>query len=240
MGLSKRIMAMMKLIITNSDLNIRAEKRYSPDLTVRQMKEKLEMVVGTNPDNMILQHKNQAGDIICTLQPDELKISKFDLENYSNIDVVDSQPNEGIVGTLTEVGNGGNVNIAKFEISDEQYKKRDNTFAKWKKNNLKGIYDKKAETEAKQCKTWEKVVSEQKMKLDDRCELVKGRHRGKIAFIGEINDKKAKGIWIGVHLDEPFGDCDGSRTCKVYFKCNDKHGQFVRPDALKLVISPSS
>merc|ERR1719411_1074810 len=124
------------------------------------------MVVGTNPDNMILQHKDPQGAVLCTLQPDELKIGKFDLANYSNVHVVDTQPNQGIVGTLNAVANGGNVNIPKFEISDEAYQKRDNTFAKWKEKNLKDFYEKKAETEAKQIQAWQDMVKEKNMLLN--------------------------------------------------------------------------
>merc|ERR1712232_74202 len=130
--------------------------------------------------------------------------------------------------------NGDNVNIPKFEITDEQYKKRDNTFAKWKEKNLKDFYQKKAEDEEKQIQAWKDMVKEKNMKMDDRCELNKGKHRGKIAFVGNALFDKQKGIWIGVELDEPFGDNDGSKKGKVYFKCNDKYGIFVRPDALKV------
>merc|ERR1712228_280330 len=219
--------------ITSSALNINSEKRYSPDLTVRQLKEKLEMVVGTNPDNMILQHKTTEGEVLCTLQPDNLKIGKFDLAHYSNVHVVDTQPNQGIVGTLNAVANGGNVNVPKYEITDEQYKKRDNTFLKWKEKNLKDFYQKKADDEKQQIEEWDQTVKDKKIKINDRCEISKGKHRGKIAFVGSTSFDK-KGVWIGVELDEPFGDNDGSKKGKVYFKCNDKYGLFVRPDAVQV------
>ena len=118
---------MLKLIITHSTLNINAEKRFSPDLTVKEFKDKLEMVVGTKPDNMILQHRNQNDEILCTLQPDDLKIGKFDLQNYSNIHVVDTRPDSGIVATLTGLQNNDkNVinKIEKYEISEEAYNKK--------------------------------------------------------------------------------------------------------------------
>ena len=226
-------MAMLKLIITSSALNINSEKRYSPDLTVRQLKEKLEMVVGANPDNMILQHKDAEGAVLCTLQPDDLKIGKFDLANYSNVHVVDTQPNQGVVAALNAVSNGSNVNVPKYEISEEQYKKRDNTFAKWKEKNLKDFYQKKAEEEKQQVEAWDKALKDKAIKLNDRCQIDKGKHRGKIAFIGATAFDK-KGTWIGVELDEPFGDNDGSKKNKAYFKCNDKYGIFVRPDCVQV------
>ena len=132
-------MSRLKLIITHSVLNINAEKAFDSTLTVGQFKDKLEMIVGTKPSNMILQHRDKDDEIICTLQPDDLQIGKFDLVNYSNIHVVDTDAKHGIVAQMHALQNGQNVNVPKYEISDEQYKQRDNTFAKWKEKNLKEV-----------------------------------------------------------------------------------------------------
>eukprot|EP01083_Nonionella_stella_P092927 260266_1 len=222
---------MLKLIITHSTLNINAEKRYSPDMTVGELKQKLEMVVGTNPTNMILQHRNENNEVLCTLQPDNLKIGKFDLSNYSNIHVVDTEPNSGIMAQIGAMQNGQNVNVPKYEISEDAYKKRDNTFAKWKEKNLKEFYQKKEDDEKKQMQEWDQILKDKNIKMNDRCQMSesKSKHRGKIAFIGStLFDQK--GVWIGIELDEPYGQHNGTVKGKQYFKCNDKYGVFVRPN----------
>ena len=226
---------MLKLLITHSVLQINAEKRYSPEMTVGELKRKLEMVVGTNPDNMILQHRNQDNEVLSTLQPDDLAIGKFDLVNYSNIHVVDTKPNQGIVSSINAMNKGQNVNIPKYEISEEEYKKRDNTFAKWKEKNLKDFYEKKAAEEKEQISKWDQELNDKDIKINDRCEIGtnNNKHRGKVVFIGKTNFDK-KGIWIGIELDEPYGDNNGTVKNKQYFKCQDKYGKFVRPDQIKV------
>eukprot|EP01083_Nonionella_stella_P205725 748893_1 len=204
-------MSRLKLIITHSVLNINAEKSFDMNLTVGKFKEKLEMVVGTKPQNMILQHRNDNNEIICTLQPDDLQIGKFDLVKYSNIHVVDTDAKHGIVAQMHALQNGQNVNVPKFEISEEEYKKRDNTFVKWKEKNLKDFYVKKAEDEKEQINKWDKQIKDENIEIGNRCEIGanKMKHRGKIVFIGETKFDK-KGIWIGVQLDEPYGDSNGA------------------------------
>lgn len=58
---------------------------------------------------------------------------------------------------------------------------------------------------------------------------------GFVRFVGEIEG--AKGLWVGVELDEPFGKNDGSAKGKSYFHCKPKHGVFARPQQIFLTIS---
>ena len=53
---------------------------------------------------------------------------------------------------------------------------------------------------------------------------------GTVSFVGE--QTFAEGEWIGVVLDEPVGNCDGSMLGKVYFTCAEKHGVFMKSTAL--------
>mmetsp|Transcript_73609 Transcript_73609/g.117350 ORF Transcript_73609/g.117350 Transcript_73609/m.117350 type:complete len:249 (-) Transcript_73609:660-1406(-) len=225
-------MPRLKLVITHSVLNINAEKAFDSAITVGDLKQKLEMVVGTKPSNMILQHRNHANEIVCTLQPDDLPIGKFDLEEYSNVHVVDTDAKQGIVANLHALQSGQNVQVPKYEISAEEYAKRDNTFAKWKETHLKDFYHKKAEEEKEQMAAWDEALKQKNIKLNDRCEIGQDKqmkHRGKVAFIGSTQFD-GKGVWIGVQLDEPYGDNNGSVKGQTYFQCGDKYGIFVRPD----------
>ncbi|TYZ64838.1 hypothetical protein PybrP1_008141 [[Pythium] brassicae (nom. inval.)] len=58
---------------------------------------------------------------------------------------------------------------------------------------------------------------------------------GFVRFVGEIEG--AKGAWVGVELDEPYGKNDGSAKGKHYFRCKPKHGVFARPQQIFLTIS---
>lgn len=58
---------------------------------------------------------------------------------------------------------------------------------------------------------------------------------GFVRFLGEIEG--AKGVWVGVELDEPYGKNDGSAKGKYYFRCKPKHGVFARPHQIFVTIS---
>lgn len=62
--------------------------------------------------------------------------------------------------------------------------------------------------------------------VGERCQVTPGGRRGRIAWTGRL-DKKP-GFWIGIILDEPMGNNDGSLESTRYFECLDKHGCFVR------------
>ena len=56
---------------------------------------------------------------------------------------------------------------------------------------------------------------------------------GTVSFTGE--QTFAEGRWIGVTLDEPFGDKNGSVDGKVYFTCDEKCGVFLKPESLRVL-----
>ena len=206
-------------------------------MSILEFKQKLQMVVGAERvDCMYLQHRNDDGEILVTLQPDTARLSEFNLSKLDNIHVVVEAEKGGIVSQLNALQNGQLANVPKYEISDEAYKKRDNTFAKWKEANLKDFYEKKAEEEKEQLSKWDQALKDKDIKIGNRCEIGtnQNKHRGKVVYIGEAKIDKQKGVWIGIELDEPYGDNNGTVKGKEYFKCNDKYGKFVRPDEIKV------
>ena len=42
------------------------------------------------------------------------------------------------------------------------------------------------------------------------------------------------GYWVGVVLDDPSGECDGSVGGTQYFECPDLFGSFVRPKDVEI------
>jgi len=116
--------------------------------------------------------------------------------------------------------------VEKYVISDADYDKREDSFRKFRQRQLAsnpnwksyvGQVDKdhmKAESEA--------------FTIGARCEVKIGGMRGEVMYIGKVAGLE-RGYWIGVKLDEPTGDNDGTVKGKKIFDCSNKFGKFVRP-----------
>ncbi len=123
--------------------------------------------------------------------------------------------------------------MEKFELSKEEYSKRENTVQSFLKRNKLGKYNEEEMQRIEEEKTKvEKEEEEQARKIDvgSRCEVrVPGNmaRRGTVRFIGKVHFKP--GWWVGVQYDEPLGKNDGSVGGERYFECPDKCGGFVKP-----------
>ena len=71
------------------------------------------------------------------------------------------------------------------------------------------------------------------IQVGSRCELNVGQRRGEVMFRGRVIGLGA-GFWIGVRLDEPTGDSNGTVRGTPYFEAGDKCATFVRPDELQV------
>jgi len=133
--------------------------------------------------------------------------------------------------------------VEKYEISDEAYNQRENTFRKYKQDKLKddpawsvqkemamrrGEYVPPAKVEDPEHMADEASA----INVGDRCEAYPGGNRGEVKYVGKIEGLPA-GYWIGVQLDEPLGKNDGTAKGVRIFECPAKYGLFLRPDRLK-------
>ena len=124
--------------------------------------------------------------------------------------------------------------VEKYEISEEEFAKREGTFRKFKESMLKKDPDFLNKSGQKIPADFQKEEADQ-MKLGDRCEATIGGARGEIRFIGKIPEL-SPGFWVGVQLDEPSGDTDGTLKSKSYFEAKGgaKYGTFYRPKDLRI------
>ena len=115
-------------------------------------------------------------------------------------------------------------------MDDAEYDKRDDSYRKWKARQLAtnpkfksylGEVDKDFQLEESKA-----------IEVGNRCEAVGGK-RGEVKYVGKVTGLE-KGYWIGVALDEPTGDNNGSIKGKKFFECAMKFGLFVRPAELKV------
>merc|ERR1712183_749371 len=69
--------------------------------------------------------------------------------------------------------------------------------------------------------------------LGSRCEVEPGARRGEICHVGPVGNLTT--IWIGIRLDEPQGQNDGSKDGKRYFDCpGPKYGCFSKPENVRV------
>lgn len=146
-------------------------------------------------------------------------------EGYT-IHVIDSQPS--LLAQLEDVSQ-----VEKYQISEEEYNKRDDTFRKFKTDMQKKDPNFMKKSVSKIPDDFQKEEADQ-VSAGQRCEIIIGQRRGEVRFVGQVPEL-APGYWIGVVLDEPTGDSDGKVKGKAYFEVpgGSKFGIFIRPKDAK-------
>lgn len=120
--------------------------------------------------------------------------------------------------------------MPKYEISDEAYSKREDSFRKFKEQHLK----RNAEPEQKRTVDPEMFAeAASAISVGQRCRINPGDKRGTVMYVGKVPEAQT-GWFIGVALDEPYGKNDGTIKGKRYFECLPNYGLFVRPNALEV------
>ena len=204
--------------ITSAVSAVATEKRFAGHLTVRELKGKLELITGASMNTMTIEVF------------DENKVSRGKL---TNDDVTLSSvlfKNARLHVTDVETVDYYDVNsVEKFEISKEEYEKREDSVQAFKKRNNLGRFNPEVQEKlaAIAAENKERAAS---INIGDRCETRVPNNavrRGEVVFVGETDFKD--GMWIGVRYDEPVGKHDGCVKGKRYFKCDDKYGGFVQP-----------
>jgi tubulin-folding cofactor B len=199
------------------------EIRFSLESTVAETKQALERRWGSNPGFMRLQLRDESGAVLAELEDDNQVLGAYGVRDLQVLHVIDTDPN---------VINLDDSEVKKYEISDEAYGRRNDTFRKFR------------EEQAKKNPNFVKPVkkpidpefeSQQAaaISLEARCRLNPGDKRGTVRYIGKIPEV-APGWWVGVELDEPLGKNDGSLKGVRYFQCQANYGAFARPSAVEI------
>lgn len=175
---------------------------------------------------MSLQLKNSSDEVIAEMGDDNALLGHYGPQEYYTIHVIDSSP--GFNFSDFE----DTSKVEKFKISEEEYEKRDDTFRKFKENMIKKdpnfLKKNKKEIPEDFQEEESKAIS-----VGNRCEVKLGERRGEVKYVGKIPEL-ANGYWVGVQLDEPTGDSNGTIVENEYFSCGDKYGLFLRPNDIKV------
>eukprot|EP01091_Cochliopodium_minus_P014209 TRINITY_DN4789_c0_g1_i1.p1 TRINITY_DN4789_c0_g1~~TRINITY_DN4789_c0_g1_i1.p1 ORF type:complete len:228 (-),score=84.48 TRINITY_DN4789_c0_g1_i1:55-738(-) len=212
-------MAEFKIIC--EDPPIETIKKYKIDVKISELKDKLYMVVGIEAKNMVLTlEKEEEKGVSTPLDHDNKCLSEFKVvEGNCYVLRVKSNSEEDI-NKMRYIFNK-NEEVKKYEISEQDYNKREDNFRKFKEKFI----DKKND---------EILIhtNEKGAKVGDRCQVLKTGTRGEVKFVGKT--EFSEGLWVGVQLDEPVGKNDGSVNGKRYFNCPKSYGIFIQPDQIEI------
>jgi len=172
---------------------------------------------------------------------DNKPISYYGARSGMEIHIKDLDPHSiSLHGGLEDVSQ-----VEKYEMADEEYDKLRNSVRAIKRDNQAKAAVAAAAEAARRREAGEDVGEElgggppaalemtaeevaAAYPIDGRCECDPGGRRGTICHAGPIIN--TKGNWIGVRLDEPQGNNDGTKDGKKYFDCpGDKYGIFSKP-----------
>eukprot|EP00455_Lapot_gusevi_P053488 TRINITY_DN8347_c0_g1_i1.p1 TRINITY_DN8347_c0_g1~~TRINITY_DN8347_c0_g1_i1.p1 ORF type:complete len:243 (-),score=48.97 TRINITY_DN8347_c0_g1_i1:52-780(-) len=222
--------------ITHSALPLRSEKKFDPEITIENLKNKLYPLCGTNPQHQRLQLLGENGQVIAELEPGNAPLAAFPIAERIQIHIIDTDPTNSLAA-LNDVST-----VQKFTISEEAYSKRTDNFRNFKQKHLREHTQKQQEAKEEAKKRMEEEEEKQAqlvgaISVGSRCEIGSGTEfpkRGVVQFVGEI--EQIHSIRVGVQLDEPVGDCDGrwKNAGSAYFACRPRYGVFVRPSEVQV------
>jgi tubulin-folding cofactor B len=204
-----------------------AEIRFRSSSLLAEVKSTLSQKFGTLPEYMKLKLIKQSGEERPFSQYDDDKTLKdLEIEDYDTIHVTDFNPN----GILVQNDIDDLAAVKKYEISNEEYDKRDDNVRKFRQKLQKNPNYQKMIKES-QGPSYEEEAS--KIQVGQRCLIGDGTRRGEVKYVGKVKGM-GYGFWIGIALDEPMGDSNGSFGDKQYFVCENNYGIFLRPTYVKV------
>ncbi|CAC5363510.1 TBCB [Mytilus coruscus] len=219
--------------VTSSANSFGTERRFQKDLSVADLKNKLELLTGSQAANMKLELYSKDNKLLSKIDNDEVMFGSFPVDDGCRLHVVDSTIKLGEFEDLSKV--------EKFEMKEDDYAKRTDSVRAFKERNKMGRFaemdpeEQKRKEEEKKEKELQQKTKAETMKVGDRCEVrtpSQPAKRGTVKYVGLTEFQS--GYWIGVHYDEPLGKNDGSVKGKKYFECPDKYGAFVRPENVEV------
>jgi len=221
--------------------------------TIDDVKHKIYTLCGTQPEHQQL-HLNSAAGPLITQQAPHTTLASYGVRgggvSACCLFVIDCNPFAlGRHGGLHDVSL-----VAKYEMSEDEYSKRQNTYRAYKQKmraanpHWRSIYEGKATPAAAVVESEDEIKS--RCLLNSRCQIAPGDRRGIIRYVGAVPELCGAStssipsttppsqlvsapprplLWVGVELDEPRGSHSGSVRGVAYFTCRARHGVFVKP-----------
>ncbi|XP_023021628.1 tubulin-binding cofactor B [Leptinotarsa decemlineata] len=210
-------------ISTSKGDSVYSEKRFPKDLTISDLKVKLELMTGGSCNTMQVEAYDENNKLICKLENNNALLGSYPLEDGVRLHVID-QFQMRFNTAQSELDD-----VPKFVLPEEEYNKRTDTVRSFLQKNELGKYNEQNQEKKRQLEEAEKKMAED-TKVGSRCKVTvqnAATRLGTVMYSGTVDG--LSGYWIGVKYDEPLGKNDGSLKGKRYFECPEKYGAFVKP-----------
>jgi len=229
----------LRLDVTHSNLIQRwHDIMFHDTMTVMGVKEKLYRHGGTGCGWQELYLRRAPGDTVF-LMDDNKTLQFYGARSGMEIHIKDTDPHSiSLHGGLEDVSQ-----VEKYEMPDEEYDKMKGTVRAVKRER-----EAAARAEAARRREAGEGYGEElappvieltpdevaaAYPVNSRCEVDPGARRGVVLHAGPIINKK--GMWVGIKLDEPQGNNDGTKDGKRYFECPGAgYGMFAKPENVRV------
>ncbi|KAI9684697.1 MAG: hypothetical protein M1829_000072 [Trizodia sp. TS-e1964] len=210
-----------------------SERRVSPSWSIAHLKSKLEPVTGIPPSaqRLSLRLANDPHIPVEAQDEESAQLGLFPLQPYAELHVADTRP-PGLRPNFSDVSA-----VEKYTMPEAEYTLRSDSVLAWKKSQKLGRFNPDAPAlEAAKLSKLEQEVSLRNITVGARCRVGgEDIRRGVVKYIGDVQEiPGAKGVWVGIELDEPLGKNNGSVSGKSYFLARDKCGVFARPERVEV------
>ncbi|XP_061407164.1 tubulin-folding cofactor B-like [Lethenteron reissneri] len=218
--------AVVSVLVTSSLSSFPSEKRFCRDITVAQLKGKLEMITGAPAAGMRLQLFGPHDEPLPELSDDDAQLGSYPVDNGCRIHVMDVTGQQK--GEFEDLSS-----VPKYDMQEDDYEKRSESVRTFMKQRRLGRYDEEMQAqreEERRKREEEEKLAASAITVGQRCEVeVVGQphKRGTVMFVGQADFKP--GFWVGVKYDEPLGKNDGSVGGRRYFECEPRYGAFLKP-----------
>ncbi|GAA5821521.1 hypothetical protein JCM3770_001062 [Rhodotorula araucariae] len=231
-------MTLVSVWVSSPDTH--SERRIAPDLSVAQLKFKLEPITGIPAATQTLSLRRTGahaghsgataagGEVVAVLDNDDRTLASYGLGEYMTIRVDSNDPHaRGLAGQYTD-----DSQVEKFELTEEEYAARTDTILQYKKRHQLGRFAPSAASPAPRPALPADLVPGARCEVALSSELSR---RGTVRFVGPTEfGAKDDSVWVGVEWDEPVGKGDGAVEGKRYFETAPLRASFVRPDKVKV------
>ncbi|GAX82242.1 hypothetical protein CEUSTIGMA_g9670.t1 [Chlamydomonas eustigma] len=224
--------------VTHSNRALKCRNvKLDMEMTVHDLKLKLFSLISTSPPNMRLMLQDEHGSNVCLISDDEEIIGSYSPYDGCIIHVIDLDPHSLVnQGWLDDISQ-----IKKYVMSEADYNKRENTFRKFRQQQRwtslsahgRNVCTVDAGIDRLELSTQLLSDLESAVVTSRRCTVQPGSRDGTVRYVGEVQGADP-GVWVGVELDDPYGEHDGSLEGRRYFQATHGHGAFIRPVLIDL------